>query len=180
MAHPARNARPEAIRGRSRMFFATTKTSLSRRLLQSERNALLLIEVLRLQVATGHLQLHNFVIMPDHLHLLMTVSGRMTIEKAMQLIKGGFSIASGKSLAIKERSGNEDFPNFGSVTNKALLIIAIILSKIQSKQGSLIAQTNTHTATHIWRSRKAQGLKALKFEECNGPTEVVPDTRLNR
>jgi len=29
--------------------------------------------------------------MPNHLHLLMTLPGDMTIEKAMQLIKGGFS-----------------------------------------------------------------------------------------
>jgi putative transposase len=29
--------------------------------------------------------------MPDHMHLLMTVRADMTIEKAMQLIKGAFS-----------------------------------------------------------------------------------------
>ena len=91
MAHPARNARPEAVLASSRVFFATTKTSMGRRLLQSERNAKLLIEVLRLNVAAGKFQLHEFVIMPDHLHLLMTLPGGMTIEKAIQLIKGGFS-----------------------------------------------------------------------------------------
>ena len=91
MAHPARNARPEAILGSARVFFATTKTSMERRLLQSERNAMLLIDVLRLNVAAGKFRLHEFVIMPDHLHLLMTLPGEMTIEKAMQLIKGGFS-----------------------------------------------------------------------------------------
>jgi len=35
--------------------------------------------------------MHDFVIMPDHLHLLLTVEDGMTIEKAMQLVKGGFS-----------------------------------------------------------------------------------------
>ena len=74
------------------MFFVTTKTSMARRLLQSERNAVLLIEVLRSNVAAGRFQLHDdFVIMPDHLHLLMTLPGDITVEKAMQLIKGGFS-----------------------------------------------------------------------------------------
>jgi putative transposase len=91
MAHPARNARPEAILSSDRIFFVTTKTSMARRLLQSERNAMLLIDVLRSNVATGKFQLHDFVIMPDHVHLLMTLPGNMTIEKAMQLIKGGFS-----------------------------------------------------------------------------------------
>ena len=91
MAKPARNASSEAILSSSRVFFATTKTSMARRILQSDRNALLLIEVLRSNVAAGKFQLHDFVIMPNHLHLLMTVPGDMTIEKAMQLVKGGFS-----------------------------------------------------------------------------------------
>ena len=69
------------------MFFVTTKTSMARRLLQSERNAVLLIDVLRSNVAAGKFQLHDFVTMPDHLHLLMTLPVGFTIEKAMQLIK---------------------------------------------------------------------------------------------
>jgi putative transposase len=91
MAHPARNASPETILSSARVFFATTKTSMGRRLLQSERNAMLLVDVLRSNVAAGKFQLHDFVISPDHLHLLMTLPGDVSIEKAMQLIKGGFS-----------------------------------------------------------------------------------------
>jgi putative transposase len=91
MARPARNAPSEAVLSGERVFFATTKTSEARRILQPERNAVLLIEVLRSNVAAGNFQLHDFVIMPDHLHLLVTLPSIMTIEKAMQLIKGGFS-----------------------------------------------------------------------------------------
>jgi putative transposase len=91
MAHPARNAAPANILHPSRTFFATTKASMGRRLLQSERNAGLLIEVLRSLVAEHKFELHDFVIMPDHVHLLLTVGEGMTIEKAMQLIKGRFS-----------------------------------------------------------------------------------------
>ena len=74
-----------------RTFFVSTKTSMGRALLQSERNATLLIDVLRSYVKAGKFELHDFVVMPDHLHLLITVQGGMTIERAMQLIKGGFS-----------------------------------------------------------------------------------------
>jgi putative transposase len=91
MARPARNASPEDTLSSSRTFFATTKTSMGRRLLQSERNATLLIEVMRSYVAERKFLLHDFVVMPDHVHLLMTVDRDMTIEKAMQLIKGRFS-----------------------------------------------------------------------------------------
>jgi putative transposase len=91
MAHPARNAVPADILSPSRIFFATTKTSMSRRLLQSERNAKLLIDVMRSLVAEHRFKLHDFVVMPNHIHVLIEVAGEMTIEKAMQLIKGRFS-----------------------------------------------------------------------------------------
>jgi putative transposase len=91
MAHPARNASAADILCPSRIFFATTKTSMGKRLLQSERNAGLLIDVLRSLVAERRFKLHDFVIMPDHVHLLIEVAGETTIEKAMQLIKGRLS-----------------------------------------------------------------------------------------
>src|ERR1700720_2919051 len=103
MAHPARNASPMAILSSTRVFFVTTKTSMARRLLQSERNAVLLIDVLRSNVAAGKFQLHDFVIMPDHLHLLMTLPVDFTIEKAMQLIKGGILLSSKKGIWISGR-----------------------------------------------------------------------------
>ena len=64
---------------------------MGRALLQSERNATLLIDVLRSYVVGRKFQLHDFVVMPDHVHLLITVGGDMTIERAMQFVKGGFS-----------------------------------------------------------------------------------------
>ena len=91
MSQPGRNSSPENILNPSRTFFVTTKTSMGRRLLQSERNAGLMIEVLRSLVAEQHFNLLDFVIMPDHFHALITVHQAMTIEKTMQLIKGRFS-----------------------------------------------------------------------------------------
>jgi putative transposase len=91
MARPARNARPDKIPSSARTFFATTRTSQGRPLLQSERNASLMVDVLRSYVAAGKFWLHDFVVMPDHMHLLITIGAGMTIAKAMQFIKGGFS-----------------------------------------------------------------------------------------
>jgi putative transposase len=36
-------------------------------------------------------RLHGFVIMPDHLHVLITPACDISLERAVQLIKGGFS-----------------------------------------------------------------------------------------
>ncbi len=44
---------------------------------------------------TGY-RLHAFVVMPDHLHLLMAPSD--TIEKSVQLIKGGISFRARREL----------------------------------------------------------------------------------
>ncbi|MGD0732923.1 MAG: transposase [Terracidiphilus sp.] len=70
-------------------------------MLQSERNAGLLIDVLRSLVAERAFEIHDFVIMPDHVHLLLTVGQGMTVEKAMQLVKGRFSFRLGKELGYK-------------------------------------------------------------------------------
>jgi putative transposase len=35
--------------------------------------------------------LHEFVIMPNHFHLLLTPAAEIPLEKALQFIKGGFS-----------------------------------------------------------------------------------------
>jgi putative transposase len=91
MAHPARNASAADILSPVRTFFVTTKTAMGKQVLQSERNARLLIDVLRTLIAERKFELHDFVVMPDHAHLLLTLRDGMTIEKAMQLIKGRFS-----------------------------------------------------------------------------------------
>ena len=38
--------------------------------------------------------------MPEHVHLLITLPSGLTIEKAMQFIKGGFSFQAGKELRV--------------------------------------------------------------------------------
>ena len=98
MSKPSRNSERGSIVSSSRTFFVTTKTSMGRALLQSERNATLFVDVLRSCVREGNLTVHDFVVMPDHVHLLITLSGQITIEKTMQLIKGRFSYRVKKEL----------------------------------------------------------------------------------
>src|SRR5690349_5649762 len=90
MSKPTRHSSPEEI-FRSRTFFVTTKTSMGRALLQSNRNATLFIDGLRSYVAARKFDVHDFMVMPNHVHLLLTVHEDMAIEKAVQFIKGGFS-----------------------------------------------------------------------------------------
>jgi putative transposase len=91
MAVPPRRSPPDHIGTESRIFFVTTSTSMGRALLQTDGNAALLVDVLRHCVAARRFVLHDFVIMPNHLHMLMELGPVISVEKAMQYVKGGFS-----------------------------------------------------------------------------------------
>ncbi len=43
--------------------------------------------------------LYEFVVMPNHIHILFTPCG-ITLERSMQLVKGGFSYCARKELGI--------------------------------------------------------------------------------
>lgn len=45
--------------------------------------------------------LHEFVAMPDHVHLILTPSSKFSLEKAMGRIKGGSSFQVGKHMGSK-------------------------------------------------------------------------------
>jgi putative transposase len=78
-------------------YFVTANVFEKRSFFQVEKAALLFLEVL-LQYRTGRKYLlHEFVLMPDHFHLILTPTG-VTLERSMQCIKGGFSFQLNKTL----------------------------------------------------------------------------------
>jgi putative transposase len=60
----------------------------------------LLIDVLRSYVKNERFTVHDFVFMPNHIHILMTLPGTLSIEGAMQLIKGNFSFRAKRELGF--------------------------------------------------------------------------------
>ena len=76
-------------------YMVTTSTWGRRALFRNERWAKLLIETIYHYRGSAYL-LHAFVIMPDHVHVLLTP--QMTLEKAVQFIKGGFSCRAKREL----------------------------------------------------------------------------------
>jgi putative transposase len=74
-----------------RTFFVTANTAGRRRLFQVSSNADLFLSVLRDDRGRGRYEIHAFVVMPDHFHLILTPAHDVSLEKAMQFIKGGFS-----------------------------------------------------------------------------------------
>ena len=73
MAIPLRRSDPANISAGVRTFFVTSSIAGKQRLLQSDRSARLFIDVLYHYQAQGRYRLHEFVVMPDHFHVLITI-----------------------------------------------------------------------------------------------------------
>src|SRR5215469_16374191 len=94
-----------------RTFFTSFATWERRLILQSTALCDLLLDVLREDRAKGRYQIHEFVFMRDHVHLILTPAPDVSLEKAMQFVKGGFSYRAKKELnfnrEIWEKGYNE-------------------------------------------------------------------------
>jgi len=119
----------------TRTFFISTTTWERRSILQSNRLCDLLLDVLRENRAKGRFQLHEFVIMRDHLHLILTPAPAIALEKAIQFIKGGFSFRAKKEM------------NFNGE----------IWQKGYNEQRIMDAQDYTKLATYIWTNPVTAG-----------------------
>jgi putative transposase len=100
MSIPIRNADPLHIVAGERTFFVTSSIWGKRALLQSARAAEPFIDVLYHYRSLQKYLLHEFVVMPDHFHLLLTLPAEISVEKATQLIKGGFAFRAGRELGF--------------------------------------------------------------------------------
>lgn len=99
-SHPA----PQELR----TFFVTFATAGRRSLFQVDRNATLLMEIFRSDRAKRRYELHAWVAMPDHIPLLLTPAPSISLEKAIQFVKGGFSFGLKSAGEIWERGFREN------------------------------------------------------------------------
>lgn len=80
-----------------RTFFIPTVTWQRTPLFRNQQRAELMMNVLEHYRDQKKYVAHEFVVMPDHLHLLLTPAPEISLERALQLIKGGFSYRLGKA-----------------------------------------------------------------------------------
>jgi putative transposase len=82
-------------------YFITTKAWQSAFLFQVEETAQIIVAKMLEYRDKGNYLLHDFVLMPNHLHLILTPAESVSLEKAMQLIKGGSSFEIHKVRGLK-------------------------------------------------------------------------------
>jgi putative transposase len=64
---------------------------MHRNLFQRNDTAELMVKTIVRYRDAGEFQLHEYVTMPDHIHVLLTPKSGSSVQRAAQLIKGGFS-----------------------------------------------------------------------------------------
>jgi putative transposase len=155
MSKPSRPSDPNNSKGFPRTFFAATRTAGGRSLFQTNRMANLFVDVLRSTMRSGKVTIHDFVVMPDHIHILMTVPGEMSVEKAMQLIKGGFSFRAKKELGFTGEIWQRGF------------------SDVRVKAGLAISPEDFQYGTAYLKKRKRAGAEAQSNTAARGTAKVV-------
>jgi putative transposase len=83
-------------------YFVTFITWQRLRLFVVEPYVRLFLKTLYSYKRRGRFQLHAFVLTPEHVHLLLTPASDVTLERAIQLIKGGYSRAFGLEFRGRE------------------------------------------------------------------------------
>jgi len=80
-------------------YFVTFSSWDRRRLFIVESYVRLFLKTLYAHRRQGRFELHAFVVMPEHVHLLLTPAPGITLERSIQFIKGGYSHALGVELS---------------------------------------------------------------------------------
>jgi len=101
--------RPSRLYSPPGAYFLTFSTWHHRRLFVVENYARLFLTTLYHYRRDGRYFLHTFVVMPDHVHLLLTPAQDVTIERAVQLIKGSYSHAFGTLISRKSEVWQRGF-----------------------------------------------------------------------
>jgi putative transposase len=95
MSRPKHRTQPGAT------YFITTDTWQRRALFQNSTTASIVEDAIFHYRDEGNYLVHRHVVMPDHIHVILTPGGTTTLEKSVQLIKGGSSREIGKRPGMR-------------------------------------------------------------------------------
>jgi putative transposase len=159
MAKPSRPSDPQNAKAEFRTFFVTTRTAGGKAILQTDRMAALFVDVLRCYMRAGKFKVHDFVVMRNHVHLLLTVSDDMSIEKAMQLIKGNFSFRAKSELGFCGEIWQRGFSDVRIKDEESFRTHQLYIYNNPVKAGLASVPEEYSQGSLYLRSLKAQGLK---------------------
>jgi putative transposase len=134
----------------------------------------LLIDVLRSCILSNEMKVHEFVVMPDHVHVLLSIPGNLSLEKTMQLIKGRFSFQASRILGFKGEIWQRGFSDVRITDDLSFQRHRdyIILNPVRA---GLAAEPETyaHGSAYL-KAQKRAGLKPGRDSAILGTAEVLP------
>src|SRR5579862_409053 len=74
-------------------YFITPCANMQQNLFQRDQVAELMVATFLKYRDTGEFELHEYVVMPNHIHVLLSIHHQQKLSRVIQLIKGGFSHA---------------------------------------------------------------------------------------
>jgi putative transposase len=155
-------------------YMVTSSTWGRRALFRNERWARLLIDTLYHYRGSAYL-LHEFVIMPDHIHVLITPL--TSLEKAVQFIKGGFSYRAKKELDSNMEVWQKGFSDHRiRDANDYMLHVSYIHQNPLRERFCVRAEEFPYSSAHpgFELDPAPQGLKPESIEPVTARLEGVP------
>jgi putative transposase len=130
---------------REGISFVTTATQDRRPIFEITRVADLFVETLLHYRMQGHYKLHAYVVMPDHVHLLLTPQG-MSLEQAVNLIKTGFEHRLETELPIWE----SNFTGYSIANIQDLEVVRTYLHELPVR-ASLVSSAEMYPHSSAYR-----------------------------
>ncbi len=147
--------RREPFQSRQSAYFVSTQTARRQPFFRHERWAVLLRNAI-LHYSETDYSLHAYVIMPDHIHLLIVP--KSTVEKAVQLIKGGFSFRAKREFAWKFEVWQQGFTD-NRIRDEADWQHHLAYIRENPVQAGLVEDTGLYPYVEFPKQDFPQGLK---------------------
>jgi putative transposase len=124
----------------------------------------LFINVLRGYMRAGKMVVHDVVVMPNHVHILMALPGEISLEKAMQLIKGSFSFQANKELGFRGEIWQRGFSDVRVVDEHSFEEHRAYIENNPVKAGLAKSADEYPFGSLYLKKRKHAGAKARELE----------------
>ena len=96
--------------------------------------------------------------MPDHFHLLLSLNADTSIERAVQLIKGGFSFRRKKELGLEGEIWQRGFSGVRVFDRKSFLAYKKYIDDNPVKAGlATTAEDYPYCSAHLRKKKTASG-----------------------
>lgn len=157
-------------------YFVTSRTWESRKLFIKPPACEIVTETLLHYRDQHNYLLHSFVLMPDHIHVLLTPSQDITLERAVQFIKGGsarkISQALNFRLPVWQRGYTDHRIRDGQDYETHLRYIEA--NPVKAGLAESLKEYPWSSASGSFEMDEPQGLKPLTKGESFGTVETVP------